>query len=101
METPKHPELVGVEEIADRLDTRRATVQQWISREVIPPARWYISGPVWDWEADIMPWAIKTRRIPHAMLFSMLNKNAQDILERDTVNSLQAKQVRLRKKSNA
>jgi hypothetical protein len=65
---PEHPTLVGPDEIAAKLDARKQTVQQWISRGVIPKPRFWISGPVWDWEEDIYPWARATRRLP---LFDM------------------------------
>lgn len=59
-----HPTLVGINEIAERLGVKRNAVDQWRHYKVMPPAPWLISGhPVWDWEEDIVPWAIRTGRM--------------------------------------
>lgn len=51
------PDIVGLGEIADRLNVNRATVDQWRSRHVLPPADWELQGgPVWRWET-IALWA--------------------------------------------
>jgi predicted DNA-binding transcriptional regulator AlpA len=46
-------ELVGVAEIADRLNYSRASVSAWRTRYVdFPkPVETLAMGPVWDWEA--------------------------------------------------
>ena len=53
---------VGAVEIADRLGVKRATVDQWQHRKLLPPPRWTVGGrPAWDW-ADIAAWAERTGR---------------------------------------
>jgi hypothetical protein len=54
---------VGEREIADRLDVQPMTVNRWMARGLLPPARWTISSrPAWDW-SDIERWAIETGRL--------------------------------------
>lgn len=61
--TPK-PEPVGIVEIAQRLDVKRRTVDQWGQRDLLPAPRWTVGGrPCWDW-ADVEAWARKTGRLP-------------------------------------
>lgn len=57
-----HPTVVGLADIADRLDVSRTTVDQWKWRGVLPSPKWSISGrPAWDWP-DIEAWAKETGR---------------------------------------
>jgi predicted DNA-binding transcriptional regulator AlpA len=56
-------EPVGLIEIAERLGVKRATVDMWKLRGLLPPAKWTVGGrPAWDW-ADIMAWAKETGRL--------------------------------------
>ena len=58
-------EPVGALEVAGRLGVRRETVAMWKQRDLLPPARWTVSGQdAWDWNEDILPWATATRRLP-------------------------------------
>ena len=55
---------VGMVEIGERLGARRQTVAQWHYRDLLPPARWTVSGyPAWNWP-DIERWARDTGRMP-------------------------------------
>ena len=64
-------DLVGVEEIADRLGVARSTVSGWHSRGLLPNPLGIVSGrtSVWEW-ADVEAWAREvgasslTRRCP-------------------------------------
>ena len=63
MTSPKTCEPVGAFEVAGRLGVRRETVATWKQRGLLPPPRWTVSGQdAWDWNEDILPWAIKTHR---------------------------------------
>lgn len=54
---------VGIIEIAARLGVRRATVDQWRQRGLLPDPRWIVGGrPAWDW-TDIEAWARETGRL--------------------------------------
>lgn len=54
---------VGLAEIADMLGVRRALVDRWREREVLPPAKWTVGGrPAWD-RKDIEEWARTTGRL--------------------------------------
>ena len=56
---------VGLAEIAARLGVKRPTAAQWHWRGLMPAARWTVSSsPAWDWEHDILPWALDTGRAP-------------------------------------
>lgn len=58
-------EPVGLTELADHLQVKRGTVDQWQARDLLPPPRWTVGGrPAWDWTADIIPWATATGRMP-------------------------------------
>lgn len=55
---------VGLVEIADRLGVKRATVDQWKLRGLLPEPRWTVGGrPAWAWR-DIEQWAEDTGRAP-------------------------------------
>lgn len=54
---------VGAVEIAVRLGVRRATVDQWQQRGLLPAPDWTVGGrPAWDW-TRIEEWARKTGRL--------------------------------------
>lgn len=54
---------VGIQEIAERLGVKRATVDQWKLRGLLPPPRWTVGGrPAWAW-LDIEDWAEQTGRL--------------------------------------
>ena len=54
---------LGRSEVADLLGVRTATVGQWITRDLMPPADGRISGsPVWHRET-VTAWATETGRI--------------------------------------
>lgn len=62
---PAAVEPVGAVEIAGRLGVERQTVDQWRQRGVMPAPRWTVGGrAAWDWELDIVPWALETGRLP-------------------------------------
>lgn len=53
---------VGILEIAEKLGVKRATVDQWLQRDLLPAPDWTVGGrPAWNWPA-IRRWAIKTGR---------------------------------------
>lgn len=56
-------ELVGISEVADRLQVKRATVDRWRQRELLPAPGWVVSGtPVWLW-GEVKAWAVRTGRL--------------------------------------
>lgn len=64
--TPK-ADPVGLAEIATRLGVERATAKQWNARGLLPEPRWTVSGsPCWDWDADVLPWATESGRLPES-----------------------------------
>lgn len=56
--------LVGMNEIADRLDVRLGTVHRWRERylDFPAPVTTLKIGPVWVW-ADVEEWAAMTGRL--------------------------------------
>lgn len=59
----EHPDVVGVTEIARRLNVRPGTVDQWRHRGVFPDPAWTIGGrPAWSYRT-ILRWAILTGRV--------------------------------------
>ncbi len=60
---PNEPvELVGLSEIAERLNVQRGTVDQWRHRQVLPEPDFMAGGPVWWW-STILRWAEQTGRV--------------------------------------
>jgi hypothetical protein len=56
-------DLVGPQEIAERLAVKVQTVRVWRWRDLMPAPQAVISGvPVWDW-AEVERWAISTGRL--------------------------------------
>jgi len=56
---------VGAVEIAARLRVRRATVDQWQQRGLLPDPDWTVGGrPAWAW-ARIEQWARDSGRLPY------------------------------------
>jgi predicted DNA-binding transcriptional regulator AlpA len=54
---------VGILEIAERLGVKRATVDQWLQRGLLPPPEWTVGGrPAWDWRT-IRRWAVESGRM--------------------------------------
>lgn len=55
--------IVGLTEIAERLDVNQNTPDVWRSRGVLPPPEAIVSGtPLWDW-TTIEEWARATGRL--------------------------------------
>lgn len=52
---------VGPKEIAERLDVRRATIDKWMWKGVMPEPHRISGNPVWEWET-IKQWAAETGR---------------------------------------
>ncbi|MGZ6836791.1 MAG: helix-turn-helix transcriptional regulator [Blastococcus sp.] len=53
---------VGIPEIAARLGVKRATVDIWRTRQLLPEPRWTVGGrPAWNWP-DVLEWARQTGR---------------------------------------
>lgn len=67
-------DLVSIQEIAERLDCPRVTVEKWRQRSkayresatpewAFPEPRWTLAGRgVWEWTLDILPWLTATGR---------------------------------------
>lgn len=56
-------DIVGIPEIAARLDVKRSTVDIWRNRKILPEPRWTVGGgPAWNWP-DVEAWAQRTRRL--------------------------------------
>lgn len=59
---PRDIEPVGLAEIAERMGVRRAAVDKWQTRGLLPEARWTVGGrPAWNF-GDIVRWARDTNR---------------------------------------
>lgn len=57
---------VGIPEVAEKLGVKRATVDQWIQREIFPAPDWTVGGrPAWDW-STVRRWAEETGRSPQS-----------------------------------
>lgn len=57
-------DIVGLAEIAERLDVQRATVDQWRQRRLLPEPAWTVGGrPAWPWQV-IDRWAAAHGRQP-------------------------------------
>jgi hypothetical protein len=57
-------DVVGLVDIARRLDVQAQSARNWAARGVLPPPRWTVSGShAWDWDRDIVPWAKTTGRV--------------------------------------
>lgn len=57
-------DVVGTNEIADRLGVQPGTVWQWRQRGLLPKPEWTVSTvPAWNW-ATVRAWAIETGRLP-------------------------------------
>lgn len=53
---------VGIIEIAEKLGVKRATVDQWLQRDLLPEPDWTVGGrPAWEW-SSIARWAQETGR---------------------------------------
>lgn len=53
---------VGIIEIAEKLGVKRATVDQWLQRGLLPEPDWTVGGrPAWEW-SSIARWAEETGR---------------------------------------
>jgi hypothetical protein len=62
----QHETVVGVVEIAHRLQVPCTTVDQWRHRGHLPGASWVVGGrPAWNW-AVVDAWAKRTHRVPAA-----------------------------------
>lgn len=55
---------VGAVEIAERLNVKRRTVDQWRQRATdFPAPRWTVGGrPAWNWD-EVEAWAKRTDRL--------------------------------------
>jgi len=64
MSADSRARLVGITEIAERLEVSKGTVHKWRHRNLLPPADYHLAGgPVWEW-ATIEAWARDTHRLP-------------------------------------
>ena len=57
---PEHPTVVGMVELARRLDVKRDTLNKWRARGLagtpFPSPRWDVGGnPAWDWD-EVTAW---------------------------------------------
>ena len=76
--TPVKPEPMGPKEVAEFLGVKRATVQQWSYRDVLPAPDFTIGKtPVWQPDT-IIRWAVETGRLspddPRAQLWTGLEE---------------------------
>ena len=79
MTEPKLVDLVGQNEIADRLGVKLGTVHMWRHRGLFPEPEWQLAiGPVWRW-LTIEVWAIATGRLEepamHGKQWSWISRN--------------------------
>lgn len=73
MATEPQADPVGIREVAERLKLSPQTVTNLRYQAThgtggphpFPPQRWTVAGkvPLWDWDADIVPWGEATGRI--------------------------------------
>lgn len=62
---------VGIVEIADRLSVQRATVDQWLQRDLLPEPDWTVGGrPAWNW-STIHRWAAQTKRYQEEVMVTL------------------------------
>lgn len=63
---PRHCDVVGPKEIAERTGVQENTVHMWRKRQVMPEERWTMSTvPLWCWDDDIVPWLRADPRRAH------------------------------------
>jgi hypothetical protein len=57
-------DVVGADEVAERLNVKPGTVPSWKARGQMPNPDATKSGrPLWSWSATIEPWARETGRL--------------------------------------
>jgi len=60
---PDWNDIVGLNEIADRLGVQKNTPDTWRGRGLLPEPAVVVSGtPLWEW-STILDWARRTRRV--------------------------------------
>lgn len=79
---------VGIPEIAEKLGVRRATVDQWGQRGLLPPRDWTVGGrPAWNWPT-IHGWAEATGRYPQDTIRALdLSADALAVIWRARTNA--------------
>lgn len=64
---------VGIPEIAEKLGVKRATVDQWIQRGLLPPPDWTVGGrPAWNWPT-VRGWAVETGRLQEEAMLTVID----------------------------